>query len=141
MGSSPRSGSTSRHIGAGVMDRDLDRDRVLLRAAGCRTPVRTLGPTAQAPLLGLHQAVVTAAQIRKDGRLTMTFADDAVLDVGPDERYEAFQVTGSLRPSAGLPAYRSARRRPGSLLTISAPRALLRRCAKPLRGTEDASRC
>jgi hypothetical protein len=57
-------------------------------------------PTALAPLLGLHQAVVAAAQIRKDGRLTMTFADDAVLEVGPDERYEAFQVTGSLPPIA-----------------------------------------
>lgn len=99
-------------------------------------------PTALAPLLGVHQAVATAAQIRKDGRLTMTFADDAVLEVGPDERYEAFQVTGF--PSAHpprLPVYRSARRRPGSLLTISAPRALLRRCSKPLRRTQDASRC
>lgn len=54
--------------------------------------------TALAPLLGLHQAVVAAAQIRKDGRLTLTFADGAVLEVGPDERYEAFHVAGSLPP-------------------------------------------
>jgi len=54
-------------------------------------------PMALAPLLGLHQAVVTAAKIRKDGRLTIAFAG-AVLEVGPDERYEAFQVAGSLPP-------------------------------------------
>jgi hypothetical protein len=48
-----------------------------------------------APLLGLHQATVTSAEIRKDGRLTLAFAD-AELVVPPDERYEAFTVTGSL---------------------------------------------
>jgi Family of unknown function (DUF6188) len=49
-----------------------------------------------APLLGLHQATVTSAEIRKDGRLTVAFADGAVLEVLPDKRYEAFTVTGSL---------------------------------------------
>jgi Family of unknown function (DUF6188) len=51
-----------------------------------------------APLLGLHQATVTSAEIRKDGRLTLTFADGSELIVPPDERYEAFSVTGSLPP-------------------------------------------
>lgn len=51
-----------------------------------------------APLLGLHQATVTSAEIRKDGRLAMTFADGGELVVPPDERYEAFTVTGSLPP-------------------------------------------
>ena len=32
--------------------------------------------------------------IRKDGLLTLTFADHTVLVVEPDERYEAFHVTG-----------------------------------------------
>ena len=50
------------------------------------------------PLLGLHQATVTSAEIRKDGRLAVAFADGAVLEVLPDERYEAFTVTGSLPP-------------------------------------------
>ena len=49
-----------------------------------------------APLLGLHQATITSAEIRKDGRLTVAFADGAVLEVLPDERYEAFTVAGSL---------------------------------------------
>lgn len=50
------------------------------------------------PLLGLHQAIVTSAEIRKDGRLTLAFADGRELVVPPDERYEAFTVTGSLPP-------------------------------------------
>ena len=36
--------------------------------------------------------------IRRDGLLTLTFADHTVLVVEPDERYEAFHVTGSLPP-------------------------------------------
>jgi len=51
-----------------------------------------------APLLSLHQATVTAAEIRKDGRLTMAFADGTELVVPPDDHYEAFTVTGSLPP-------------------------------------------
>jgi hypothetical protein len=51
-----------------------------------------------APLLGLHQATVALAETRKDGRLTMAFADGGQLAVLPDERYEAFTVTGSLPP-------------------------------------------
>jgi hypothetical protein len=51
-----------------------------------------------APLLGLHQATVTSAEIRKDGRLTLAFADSRTLFVPPDERYEALTVTGSLPP-------------------------------------------
>lgn len=51
-----------------------------------------------APLLGLHQAALASAEIRKDGRLTVAFADGAVLEVLPDERHEAFTVIGSLPP-------------------------------------------
>jgi hypothetical protein len=51
-----------------------------------------------APLVGLHQATVTSAEIRKDGRLTVVFADGAVLQVLPDDKYEAFTVNGSLPP-------------------------------------------
>jgi Family of unknown function (DUF6188) len=51
-----------------------------------------------APLLALHQSAVISAEIRKDGRLTLVFADGAVLVVLPDERYEAFTVAGSLPP-------------------------------------------
>jgi hypothetical protein len=51
-----------------------------------------------APLLGLHQATVTCAEVRKDGRLTVAFADGCELAVPPDDRYEAFTVTGSLPP-------------------------------------------
>lgn len=51
-----------------------------------------------APLLGLHQATVTSAEIGKEGRLTMAFADGSRLVVPPDQHYEAFTVTGSLPP-------------------------------------------
>jgi hypothetical protein len=51
-----------------------------------------------APLLWLHQATITSAEIRKDGRLTLAFAGGAKLEVLPDERYEAFTVAGSLPP-------------------------------------------
>lgn len=51
-----------------------------------------------APLLALHQATVTSAEIRKDGRLTVAFADGNVLLVLPDDQYEAFSVAGSLPP-------------------------------------------
>ena len=49
-----------------------------------------------APLLGLHQAVVTVAEIGKDGRLSLTFADGAVLAVEPNDKYEAFTAVGQL---------------------------------------------
>lgn len=51
-----------------------------------------------APLLGLHQATVASAEIRKDGRLTVAFADGNQLVVPPDDGYEAFTVAGSLPP-------------------------------------------
>lgn len=51
-----------------------------------------------APLLKLYQATVTSAEIRKDGRLTLAFADGAALSALPDPRYEAFTVAGSLPP-------------------------------------------
>ena len=58
---------------------------------------------ALAPLLGLHQATVTSAEIGKDGSLTMAFADGGELLVRPDERYEAFTVRPPCRPpAAGL---------------------------------------
>lgn len=50
-----------------------------------------------APLLGLRQATITSAEIREDGRLTVAFADGAVLEVLPDERYEAFYAASTPR--------------------------------------------
>jgi hypothetical protein len=60
--------------------------------------------TALAPLLDRHQAQITAAEIRKSGRLTLTFADDVVLVVEPDDQYEAFTVTSA--PSSGVRGFR-----------------------------------
>lgn len=51
---------------------------------------------ALAPLLDRHQAKVTAVEIREDGRLHLTFGDDVVLLVEPDDQYEAFTVSGTL---------------------------------------------
>ena len=47
-----------------------------------------------APLLDRHQARVAVAEIRELGRLSLTFADEAVLVVESDDRYEAFTVVG-----------------------------------------------
>ncbi|WP_157742452.1 DUF6188 family protein [Micromonospora chokoriensis] len=47
------------------------------------------------PLLDRHQAEVTAVEVGKDGRLRVTFADDAVLLVEPHDQYEAFTVAGT----------------------------------------------
>ena len=55
-------------------------------------------PAGLAPLLVLSRATITSAEVRKDGRLTLVFADGAVLEVLPDEKYEAFTVAGSLPP-------------------------------------------
>lgn len=55
-------------------------------------------PVALGPLLRLLGVTVTSAEIRKDGRLMLAFADGGVLRVAPHERYEAFTVTGSLPP-------------------------------------------
>ncbi|MEU7920734.1 DUF6188 family protein [Micromonospora zamorensis] len=60
--------------------------------------------TSLAPLLDRHQAQITAAEISKDGRLTLTFADDAVLVVEPDDQYEAFTVTSM--PPPGFRGFR-----------------------------------
>jgi hypothetical protein len=48
-----------------------------------------------APLVDLHQAVVTKAAVYKDGRLVVRFGDGRVLAVRPSEQYEAFSITGS----------------------------------------------
>jgi hypothetical protein len=53
---------------------------------------------ALAPLLDRHQARVTVAEIRPEGRLSLTFADQAVLTVEPDDRHEAFSVVGQRSP-------------------------------------------
>ncbi|WP_327031680.1 DUF6188 family protein [Micromonospora ureilytica] len=60
--------------------------------------------TGLVPLLDRHQAQITAAEICKDGRLTLTFADDAVLVVEPDDQYEAFTVTSM--PPPGFRGFR-----------------------------------
>lgn len=65
---------------------------------GAATQFEPSDTVSMAPLLSLHQATVTSAQIRKDGRLTLSFADGGRLTVLPDERYEAFTVSGSLPP-------------------------------------------
>jgi hypothetical protein len=67
-------------------------------AAGDARQFEPSDPQGLAPLLGLHQATVTSAEIGKDGTLTMAFTDGGQLVVPPDERYEAFTVTGSLPP-------------------------------------------
>jgi len=62
---------------------------------------RTFDPSDSAglaPLLKLYRAVVTSAEIRKDGQLTLRFADGGALVVTSDEDYEAFNVTGTLPP-------------------------------------------
>ncbi len=60
--------------------------------------VRVLDPqgprSALGPALNLVGAAVAAAQVFRDGDLTVSFADDRSLEVSPLERFEAWQVTG-----------------------------------------------
>lgn len=50
------------------------------------------------PLVVLHKAVVSEALARKDGRLSVRFADGSILTVPPDDHYEAFVIDGALPP-------------------------------------------
>ncbi|MGV1007599.1 MAG: DUF6188 family protein [Dermatophilaceae bacterium] len=50
------------------------------------------------PVLGLHRAVVMAAQAGKDGILQLRFDGDRVLRSEPDDDYEAWEVGGGLPP-------------------------------------------
>jgi hypothetical protein len=55
-------------------------------------------PTDLGSLLDLHKAVVTSAEVVKDGHLRLEFANGDSLSVAPDEHYEAFTVNGQLPP-------------------------------------------
>lgn len=50
------------------------------------------------PLVVLHKSVVSEALARKDGRLTIRFADGTILIVPPGDQYEAFVIDGALPP-------------------------------------------
>src|SRR5437764_10371387 len=70
-----------------------------LPAGGPRPGVKWILPIGEGKVTQLridYQATITSAEIRKNGRLTVAFADGAMLEVLPDERYEAFTMTGSL---------------------------------------------
>ncbi len=49
---------------------------------------------ALGPVLTLHQAVVSSAEVLKDGHLIVLFADGRSLRVPPDDEFEAFNVAG-----------------------------------------------
>jgi Family of unknown function (DUF6188) len=68
-------------------------------AAGAERQFEPSDAPGLAPLLDLHQATVTSAEIAKDGSLTMASADGGELLVPPDERYEAFTVTATSPPA------------------------------------------
>lgn len=68
------------------------------------------------PLLDLHKVEVRSGEVRKDGRLRLSFADGRELTVEPHDQYEAFSVTGTARadqprfdlvatPGGGLAAF------------------------------------
>ncbi|MEU4473133.1 DUF6188 family protein [Micromonospora sp. NPDC023888] len=61
-------------------------------------------PASVAPAMPVGPPSSVEALIRKDGRLTLTFADDAVLVVEPDDQYEAFTVTSM--PPPGFRGFR-----------------------------------
>jgi hypothetical protein len=50
------------------------------------------------PLLSLHKVIVSDAYAVKDGHLIVRFAEGRSIEVGPDDRYEAWEVHGT-RPS------------------------------------------
>jgi hypothetical protein len=47
-----------------------------------------------APLLDIRRATVTLAEVYKDGRLRVEFANGNTIAVTPDAQYEAFWVSG-----------------------------------------------
>ena len=51
---------------------------------------RSLGPA-----LCLFRREVSSAKAHKDGRLEVLFSDGSSLYVGPDQQYEAWELTGS----------------------------------------------
>lgn len=51
-------------------------------------------PGAVGPLAVLHQAVVHGALVMTDGRLEVSFTNGSSLRVLPNNKYEAFSVTG-----------------------------------------------
>jgi hypothetical protein len=67
----------------------------IVRSASGEIECDPENPASVAPLLDLHQAVVTEAAVYKDGSLSVTFADGRLLRVPPGDHYEAFEVTGS----------------------------------------------
>jgi hypothetical protein len=52
-------------------------------------------PESIGRLIDLHQAVVAAASVYKDGSLAVAFEDGRTLRVPAGEQYEAFEVSGS----------------------------------------------
>lgn len=51
-------------------------------------------PRAVAPLLDIARAHVTEIRVRRDGRVSITFTDGAVILSEPHESYEAWEIGG-----------------------------------------------
>jgi Family of unknown function (DUF6188) len=51
--------------------------------------------TSLGPALRLFRREVSSARAHKDGRLEVIFTDGSTLSVGPDQKYEAWELTGS----------------------------------------------
>lgn len=51
-------------------------------------------PAAVAPALAVRHKTLVRGRVHRDGRLVLTFADGAVIDVPADDRYEAWEASG-----------------------------------------------
>ena len=51
--------------------------------------------THLAPVLGLFGRTVTTVEVKGRGALELTFDDNAVLHIGPNQRYKSWHLTGT----------------------------------------------
>jgi hypothetical protein len=63
--------------------------------AGETTHIEPEGPApAVAPALAVRHTTLVRGRVHRDGRLALTFADGAVVEVPADDRYEAWEASG-----------------------------------------------
>lgn len=64
----------------------------LLSGPGGDVSLTPSQPSSLAPILPLFNAKVLGVSVQKTGKLKVEFADGFILEVGPDGRYEAWQL-------------------------------------------------
>jgi hypothetical protein len=64
-------------------------------AGGAATAIDPEGPAHEtAPALSVRHQTLTRGRVRVDGRLRLEFGNGGVIEVPPDDRYEAWEAAG-----------------------------------------------